>query len=382
MDMNEKPGQPSMEEILASIRRIIAEEPAEALSGGAPQGPQHGSSPNSLIDEGSEFELPSMFRPSAGPSQPEKPLFGRLTDALRTSAAASEAAGSAAVHGEPEPQPLAPVRVSETTSDLSSPAVQALQSLSSLRAARPEPRQPERPAVDAPAAPLFPMPVGAAAPAPVAPAMSADAPVKREMAPFKDTRFMRMSAPANVVIEVPAPVAPSAGDAGLAPAIAAFPEHPSVAVGQAEIPIVAPEVQVGALPVSQAQEPTDSLVALLLDLKRDIDVLKREQAGHGSGPVSYHAPEPAYAPAPPVYHAPPQPAPQWAAPGYHTPAQPPPLASAEPSSGSGSIEDTTAELLRPMLRQWLSENMPRMVEKALHIEVADSVKAPRKPGPP
>jgi cell pole-organizing protein PopZ len=31
-----------------------------------------------------------------------------------------------------------------------------------------------------------------------------------------------------------------------------------------------------------------------------------------------------------------------------------------------------------MLRQWLAENMPRMVEKALHIEVAESVKTPKK----
>jgi hypothetical protein len=33
-----------------------------------------------------------------------------------------------------------------------------------------------------------------------------------------------------------------------------------------------------------------------------------------------------------------------------------------------------------MLRQWLAENMPRMVEKALHIEVAETVKPVRKPG--
>jgi hypothetical protein len=45
---------------------------------------------------------------------------------------------------------------------------------------------------------------------------------------------------------------------------------------------------------------------------------------------------------------------------------------------TGTIEDTTAELLRPMLRQWLADNMPRMVEKALHIEVANSVRTGRK----
>jgi cell pole-organizing protein PopZ len=46
---------------------------------------------------------------------------------------------------------------------------------------------------------------------------------------------------------------------------------------------------------------------------------------------------------------------------------------------TGTIEDTTAELLRPMLRAWLSDNMPRMVEKALHIEVAESVRTGKKP---
>jgi len=39
-----------------------------------------------------------------------------------------------------------------------------------------------------------------------------------------------------------------------------------------------------------------------------------------------------------------------------------------------TLEDTVADLLRPMLRAWLDENMPRMVENALRIEMADSVR--------
>jgi cell pole-organizing protein PopZ len=38
------------------------------------------------------------------------------------------------------------------------------------------------------------------------------------------------------------------------------------------------------------------------------------------------------------------------------------------------LDDTVAELLRPMLRQWLADNMPRIVEKALRIELAESLK--------
>ena len=34
------------------------------------------------------------------------------------------------------------------------------------------------------------------------------------------------------------------------------------------------------------------------------------------------------------------------------------------------LDDTAAALLRPMLRQWLDSNMPRIVEKALRIELA------------
>lgn len=39
-----------------------------------------------------------------------------------------------------------------------------------------------------------------------------------------------------------------------------------------------------------------------------------------------------------------------------------------------TLEDTVAELLRPMLRDWLDANMPRIVEKALKVELSDSAK--------
>ncbi|MBS0244729.1 MAG: DUF2497 domain-containing protein [Proteobacteria bacterium] len=50
---------------------------------------------------------------------------------------------------------------------------------------------------------------------------------------------------------------------------------------------------------------------------------------------------------------------------------------ASPSQGGAvkTLEDTVVDLLRPMIRQWLDENMPRMVEKALRVELAESVRA-------
>jgi uncharacterized protein len=47
-------------------------------------------------------------------------------------------------------------------------------------------------------------------------------------------------------------------------------------------------------------------------------------------------------------------------------------ASGSPSQTSQprTLEDAVADLLRPMLKQWLDTNMPRIVEKALRVELA------------
>jgi cell pole-organizing protein PopZ len=37
-------------------------------------------------------------------------------------------------------------------------------------------------------------------------------------------------------------------------------------------------------------------------------------------------------------------------------------------AGHDGVEDAAAQLLRPILRQWLTENMPKIVEKALRDE--------------
>ena len=55
--------------------------------------------------------------------------------------------------------------------------------------------------------------------------------------------------------------------------------------------------------------------------------------------------------------------------------------SAAPAAGVQTLEDTVARLLRPMLRQWLDDNMPRIVEKAFKEELAAQVPAPHHPAP-
>jgi cell pole-organizing protein PopZ len=54
-------------------------------------------------------------------------------------------------------------------------------------------------------------------------------------------------------------------------------------------------------------------------------------------------------------------------------------ASSGTAVGVRTVEDIVAELLRPMLREWLAENMPRMVEKALRIELAEGLKTINQP---
>lgn len=73
--------------------------------------------------------------------------------------------------------------------------------------------------------------------------------------------------------------------------------------------------------------------------------------------MSQPAPQPEPEPAPPV---------QKATAELPLPPRLPdfPVAAEE----GGNVEDAAAQLLRPILRQWLSENMPKIVEKALLTE--------------
>ena len=85
-----------------------------------------------------------------------------------------------------------------------------------------------------------------------------------------------------------------------------------------------------------------------------------------------------------------QPTPQAPAPQALVP-QPPPLRQSPPpppppAEAGGNMEDAAAQLLRPILKQWLTDNMPKIVEKALRSEAGDDFTAPnphpggRKPG--
>ncbi|WP_295554962.1 DUF2497 domain-containing protein [uncultured Hyphomicrobium sp.] len=58
---------------------------------------------------------------------------------------------------------------------------------------------------------------------------------------------------------------------------------------------------------------------------------------------------------------------------------PAPLASPGSLPVNRTLEDAVADMLRPMLQQWVADNMPRIIERALRTEVAKSVKPGHKP---
>ena len=324
MNMTEKNGQPSMEEILASIRRIIAEEPNSPPHNGELRGTPIMLKGDGALDDVSEFDLPAIFR-SSPPSAAERqaPLLGRLTEAIR-GATASQAEARATSSEEYQTAEAVEVGAGAGESGFSG--------LSSLKPVRSDaPSEPMAPFNGTPLGqPAQPQPLpgpsagSGAFPAIASGAKSDDEP-RRVMAPFKDTHFMRMS-PSSAAAPSPAP-SPSPVSNPF-PAAASPPEE----VKAPDFGTIIPG-QFDRASLAAPQAPRVAPVAM---------------------------PPPPLPIAEPVQHA-------------YVPAAP--TGGEEP----GTIEDTTADLLRPMLRQWLADNMPRMVEKALHIEIAESLKAPKKP---
>lgn len=337
MNYSEKNGQPSMEEILASIRRIIADEP----QGASPIIDLRGTSrPLNLLstdeDDSPDFQLPSIFRPQPAPDK-TAPLFGRLTDAIRQASGSAEARSQEAPS---EPPYAAPAHYGPGANGSSNPGLSALNVQRPVQASDfshvvpVKPQQSAEPVAEEPAKPEATSSWwGGGA---TRPAQPPESEVKREMVPFRDTR---MSGMGSVPVYHPEDFATQR----------AAPVEPAAVVSHTPAPSPTSTIDFSAIVPGQQDVPAH----MAMELWRDP------------------------APATPI--------PPYTGAAVESPP-PPPLPNAaesnqKPGSAapSGTIEDATADLLRPMLRQWLAENMPRMVEKALHIEVAQSVRPMKKP---
>lgn len=135
----------------------------------------------------------------------------------------------------------------------------------------------------------------------------------------------------------------------------------------AEPPVVVPAMQ------SVAPEPTAAVAGIAVipsSAATQPMTLAPSPAPVTVAPVQVTPPDPASGPAPVPALDPSAAATQAAA-----APEPAPMATAAPAPAHvRSLDDTVADLLRPMLRQWLADNMPRIVEKALRIEVAESMR--------
>ncbi len=416
MTRPEKASEPSMEEILASIRKIIAEEPIGSRPGPAslPGLPDESRSARSggdgqdrgepgllpfperdslgddsaysvedaladLIDDGSERNERGAVRrePDAGfaarPNQiADQPNSenGHRPGWLFSRPSAPAPSAAAAASGAPKPSsgPANPL-------DMLRQAPGAPQGGAGLPAAKPfsdlplpgqRMAEPSLPVLDEKAArPGFPDLT--AKPAPSRPAAadpnsSRQAPMPAPGAEQKNAAGLNgAAARADSVRKAePVNVASPAGETVPAPAArtldvpAAKPSQPAAnAAGLPPQDTVKETVQAKeALAKPPASEPArrPELSAL--------DALAHGLAG--SKPVA----KPAPAPKPTVSAA--EPAPE---------VKPSPV---EMATGR-TLEDTVADLLPPMLRDWLDANMPRIVEKALRVELAANAQRSAKP---
>lgn len=354
MQRSQQSAEPSMDEILASIRKIIADDPkppADAPPAGAANGARVVARPADPLARVEPRDGPLGTSP-AGDRRIAAEIDRDLADLLDDGAQAAEKPVDSA-------STSTPVRAGDPPPAVAAPRL-AKPGWLTARPASP-------PASDAAGAPAGekprPIPLSAkleqarlAAPAALplrGSAASVAAPVPRPAAPADESERGEAGKPA-----APAPVETAAGEVQAKPAAPVSPALSALAQladGTAAAPAASKPIKSPAAEPVEPSPSTDAAAppAVIADAASAAPTI-----------------EPAKIVA--------------AAPVLSTEA----IVAALPSSrplGPGaeatvrSVEDLVAELLRPMLRQWLDENMPRIVEKALRIELASGLKLPTLP---
>jgi hypothetical protein len=355
MNKSEKAAEPSMEEILASIRKIIAEEPLAGRSAPATGAPSPGRVATPAAAQAAPApatrmaradlarSTPSRTGPEGKPGQEEDDLADLLEPAPPRAAAPAGRPAAAASPAEPAVTRPAPSKARSVD------ALSMLEGLSTARLEGVNGTSPPAPKVPLPpvAAPAPMLPRSAANPAPMPPAMRDAPPVRETPAP----------APAPAKWAAPSGI----GTGGVLPAAS----QPDPLLGAMPPTPLAP-----APPAStDRQRPAASGQPSILQLwgGSAADIAPPVQADVPAAPADGAGASPAPAA---VAGIPPSPASAAAATA--------PAPAPAPHEAVRTLEETVSELLRPMLRQWLDANMPRIVEKALRIEMAESL----KPGQP
>jgi len=358
----------SLESILASIRRSLAEQSTDVLADDA--APQSASvDPLGAVVPGED--APPRFIGNGGPPAPHQPDVRQPAEAPLLPA--FPVPSDRAFAGLDNPPPPASISAALARRDESSPPPAASTAPASS------------PAEEAPKDPLWflvrgqnnkdgiPAPKPAAAAAQPAPAQVAPAPIPPAQAAPAQPAAPVAAAPKPALTEhalkeiVRGPLPPFFGSSPEAakvevspappaaqfplPGAAAMPPPPASAARPAEL-----EPQRNAAPV-----PGSALPIGAGPLGGPASAAARDALPNGRASPSVAGPSATDSAAPPV-------------------ASPPMSPAAAGTSQLQGLEAMVAELLRPMLRQWLNENMPRLVSAALKVEAETLARRdPKKP---
>jgi len=391
MNRAEKTGEPSMEEILASIRKIIAEEPASAR-----RGPDE-RAVNPLL-RGSE-PRPERTEPAALSNDRPLPSLDRLSEALKSTAPVPLRRSDrprprafdddlADLLDEPEANRSAPPDLHQAAASPADRHQGSARPPGESWSSWPVPTANERsPADKGPKESLVARAEPAPGASPSGPASSGNGAVRRGGF-YPPSGFAPGSAIAS---EPPAPsparpqmrvepvpqaaeprsvdtsaIVPARSDASAGTAVDAF-SRPA-----AEGPELAAsgEAFSSGPPIGEPMpdEPAEPALEPAAPAALDPATLAARASEAGARAVDVLAA--GFAGSPGRANAAAGPAPETAPHLSH---------GASAAAPARSLEDAVADMLKPMLQQWLTDNMPRIIEKALRVEATAGVKSHLKP---
>ncbi len=353
---NEAPAEPSMEDILASIRKIISEEPAAAKQnfGARPPGKQP------PVSQGAA-QAPAVQYPVT-PPQSDGATQSRLSDIVRELAPAAvpvSVISTASFHDdmadlvEGGGSSAAPsMKLAEASFKASAPEANPFRPIApseSAVAGKPAPRpEPVAPAPVARTAPNIPAPIlapqASSTPAPAPQKVAADfgafIPSSAESigmtsprplpislgSEFRNVEPVRVPAPVRIVKPDPQPaIAEASATFNGAGSVAGDDDSEMASAAAESDPVAAAQSALGALAMgfaAPAPMPANTSVSTVAPVQTEVAVRANE-----------------------------------------TPAA--------VETGRKSLDDSIVDMLRPMLRDWLDSHLPEMVEKALTQELRD-----------
>ncbi len=436
MSNPEKRDERSMSDILASIRKIMAQEPTLAMPPSPPRPSLNGVTGGTIeLPREPELKLPAEKKPSEGASAPA-PVIGPEPVSLDELLAETPRATPAA---KPAPKPAGGASSSGPASPAAPEWLFPKPNAGEPAKDQPAPAPAKDIAAKSPALPV-------ADPQPAAPAAKAEAPE-----PAKTTQ--EPATPPSALIGPPTPRLGDLGsvvpgkreDAGSQPTLTVGPPAPGAPAERPvlgpplagpllgeptrtaaaseplpEVPgadalrrlianVVPPSAHPSLAPAAKTPEPVpakpadmpkpDGAAKAAPELKVEMKAAPLAEAKKPAtvGPLPSPVPPPAAAPAAapdqkpaaaaptpapkpvaatpapvpaPVQAQAPKPAaPAPAAQKPETPPQPAPAATSAGPAVPKTMDETVVELLRPLLREWLEKNMPRLIEPALKAEI-------------